>query len=65
MTPIGKRNPLTLSRSETATAPRVRVTARVMRPVSIDGILADVESGAFFQLEKMPVPEGIWLPKLR
>ncbi len=41
----------------------VKVTARVIRPVSIEGILAQVEPGTYFELEKLPVSEGIWLPK--
>ncbi|MFL6351605.1 MAG: hypothetical protein ACJ74Z_07120 [Bryobacteraceae bacterium] len=41
----------------------VKVTAHVMRPVSIQGFLAQVQPGTRFELEKMPVDEGIWLPK--
>ncbi len=41
----------------------VKVTARVIQPVSIEGFLAEVEPGTYFELEKMPVSEGIWLPK--
>jgi hypothetical protein len=41
----------------------VKVEARVIRPVSIGGFLAQVEPGTRFELEKMPVAEGIWLPK--
>jgi hypothetical protein len=41
----------------------VKVKASVIRPVSIGGILANVEPGTYFQLEKAPVAEGIWLPK--
>lgn len=40
----------------------VKVTARVVRPVSIAGLLARVEPGTRFELEKAPVPAGIWLP---
>lgn len=41
----------------------VRITARVIRPVSIAGFLAQVERGTYFEVEKMPVSEGVWLPK--
>jgi hypothetical protein len=41
----------------------VRVEAEVVHPVSIAGFLARVEPGTRFELEKMPVTEGIWLPK--
>lgn len=41
----------------------VKVTAKVLHPVSIIGFLARVEPGTSFELEKMPVAEGIWLPK--
>jgi hypothetical protein len=41
----------------------VKVTARVIRPVSIEGILAQVEPGTYFELEKTPVAAGVWLPK--
>jgi hypothetical protein len=41
----------------------VKVEARVIRPVSIGGFLAQVEPGTRFELEKLPVAEGIWLPK--
>ncbi|MGA8310476.1 MAG: hypothetical protein WB755_10640, partial [Terriglobales bacterium] len=41
----------------------VRVEAQVMHPVSIEGFLARVEPGTQFELEKMPVGDGIWLPK--
>lgn len=40
----------------------VKVEARVVRPVSIDGFLARVEPGTRFELEKKPVGDGIWLP---
>jgi hypothetical protein len=38
----------------------VKVTAQVIRPVSIEGFLAKVEPGTQFELEMMPVGEGIW-----
>jgi len=41
----------------------VRVEARVVHPVSIEGFLARVEPGTRFELEKMPVEDDIWLPK--
>lgn len=41
----------------------VRVTARVIRPVSIEGFLASVEPGTRFELEKAPVGDGsVWMP---
>jgi hypothetical protein len=45
-----------------ATFQWMKVQARVIRPVSIEGFLARVESGTRFQLEKMPVTDNIWLP---
>ncbi|HYN15900.1 MAG TPA: hypothetical protein VES66_08955 [Terriglobales bacterium] len=41
----------------------VRVEAEVVHPVSIAGFLAQVQPGTRFELEKMPVAEGLWLPK--
>jgi hypothetical protein len=41
----------------------VKVEASVIRPVSIAGFLAQVEPGTHFELQKMPVAEGVWLPK--
>jgi hypothetical protein len=41
----------------------VKVTAKVIHPVSIKGFLAEVEPGTQFELEKMPVGDGIWQPK--
>ncbi len=41
----------------------VRVEAHVVHPVAIAGFLARVEPGTEFELEKMPVAEGVWLPK--
>lgn len=40
----------------------VKVTARVTRPVSIEGFLAQVEPGTQFELENLPVARGIWQP---
>lgn len=40
----------------------VKVTAQVVRPVSIEGFLAQVEPGTQFELEKSPVGPGIWQP---
>jgi hypothetical protein len=41
----------------------VKVQADVTRPVSIEGVLARVEPGTRFELEKMPVEGDVWLPK--
>jgi hypothetical protein len=41
----------------------VKVEATVIRPVSIEGFLAEVEPGTHFELEKAPVTDSIWLPK--
>jgi hypothetical protein len=41
----------------------VKVTAEVIHPVSIEGFLAQVEPGTQFELENMPVADGVWLPK--
>lgn len=41
----------------------VKVEAKVIHPVSIEGFLATVEPGTRFELEKMPVTSSIWLPK--
>lgn len=40
----------------------VKVEANVIRPVSIEGFLAQVEPGTRFELEKAPVGDNIWLP---
>lgn len=48
---------------DTKTYQWVKVEAEVIHPVSIAGFLARVEPGTQFQLEKMPVGNGIWLPK--
>jgi hypothetical protein len=40
----------------------VKVTAQVIRPVSIEGFLAQVEPGTRFELEKAPVGGDIWQP---
>ncbi|MGC2450625.1 MAG: hypothetical protein WA477_23450 [Candidatus Sulfotelmatobacter sp.] len=40
----------------------VKVEAHVIRPVSIEGFLAQVEPGTRFELEKAPVQDDIWLP---
>jgi len=40
----------------------VKVTARVIRPVSIEGFLAQVQPGTQFELENMPVERGVWQP---
>jgi hypothetical protein len=41
----------------------VKVEATVISPVSIAGFLAKVEPGTHFELQTMPVADGIWLPK--
>ena len=41
----------------------VKVQAQVIQPVSIEGFLAEVEPGTRFELEKMPIDDGIWLPR--
>lgn len=41
----------------------VKVEAEVTRPVSIEVFLARVEPGTHFELQKMPVAGGIWLPR--
>jgi hypothetical protein len=46
-----------------ATFQWVRVTAQVIHPVSIEGFVARVEPGTRFELEKMQVADGVWLPK--
>jgi hypothetical protein len=46
-----------------ATFQWVQVTARVIHPVSIEGFVARVEPGTRFELQKMQVAEGVWLPK--
>jgi hypothetical protein len=38
----------------------VKVTAEVIRPVSIAGFLARVDPGTHFEIEKTPVGRGIW-----
>ena len=38
----------------------VKVTAKVIHPVSIAGFLAKVQPGTQFEVEKSPVGEGIW-----
>lgn len=43
------------------TAQWVKVEAHVMHPVKIEGILAKVEPGTRFELEKKPVSADIWL----
>lgn len=48
---------------DTETYQWVKVEAHVVHPVSVAGFAARVEPGTEFQLEKMPVAPGIWLPK--
>ena len=40
----------------------VKVEAHAIRPVHIEGFLAQVEPGTMFELEKQPVSSDIWLP---
>jgi len=40
----------------------VKVTAQVIRPVSIAGFLAEVEPGTQFELDRAPVTGGVWQP---
>lgn len=47
---------------DTKTYQWVKVTAQVIRTVSIEGFLAQVEPGTQFELEKMPVDSGVWMP---
>ena len=48
---------------DTKTFQWVKVEADVVHPVTIEGFLARVEPGTYFELEKTPVAEGIWLPR--
>jgi hypothetical protein len=48
---------------DTTTLQWVKVEARVMHPVSIEGLLAEVEPGTRFELEKTPVDNNVWLTK--
>lgn len=41
----------------------VKVEARVIHSVSIEGFVARVEPGTRFELEKVPVTDDIWLPQ--
>lgn len=41
----------------------VKVEAEVIHPVNIEGFLAQVEPGTRFELEQMPVDDGVWLPQ--
>jgi hypothetical protein len=45
---------------DTQTYQWVKVTARVIHPVSIEGFLAQVEPGTQFELERSPVDHDIW-----
>jgi len=47
---------------DTNTFQWVKVQAKVMQPVSIQGFLATVEPGTHFELEKAPVGDGVWEP---
>lgn len=41
----------------------VKVVAKVTKPVTIEGFLAQVMPGTHFELEKIPVGDGVWLAK--
>jgi hypothetical protein len=47
---------------DTKTFQWVKVQAKVIHPVSIEGFLATVEPGTHFELEKAPVGDGVWEP---
>ena len=47
---------------DTKTFQWVKVQAKVIHPVSIEGFLATVLPGTHFELEKAPVGDGIWEP---
>jgi hypothetical protein len=47
---------------DTQTFQWVKVQAKVIQPVSIEGFLATVEPGTRFLLEKAPVGGGVWEP---
>jgi hypothetical protein len=40
----------------------VKVEAKVVRPVSIEGFLARIEPGTHFELDQIRIAEGLWLP---
>lgn len=40
----------------------IKVEAKVIHPVSMEGFLAKVEPGTRFKFEQAPVPAGAWLP---
>lgn len=41
-----------------------KLDAEVFDTVSVGGILAKIEKGTHFVIERMPVQEGLWLPRL-
>ena len=45
---------------DTKTLQWVKVEAHVVRPVAIEGFLARVERGTYFELEKAPLSDGTW-----
>ena len=47
---------------DTQTFQWVKVQAKVIEPVAIQGFLATVEPGTHFELEKAPVGDGVWEP---
>jgi hypothetical protein len=48
---------------DTRTYQCVRALMKVLRPVGIDGFLARVQPGTEFEIEQMPVDDGVWLPQ--
>jgi hypothetical protein len=48
---------------DTSTFQWVKVEAHVIRPIAIEGFLAEVEPGTQFELEKTPVDKNVWLTK--
>jgi hypothetical protein len=48
---------------DTLTYQWVRGVGRVQRPVSIEGFLAHVQPGTGFEIDQMPVDDGVWLPR--
>jgi hypothetical protein len=48
---------------DAATYNWISVTAEVQHPVTLAGFVARIEPGTYFELEYMPVPGGVWLPR--
>jgi hypothetical protein len=47
---------------DAASGQLVRAFAHVLKPVSIVGFLVSVRPGTEFELEQMPIGDGVWLP---